>query len=254
MVFMPSALCLLIVQGKRSHTLDHRQALCHHGVVFEDKRPGMPEDSFATLISDSRRFLDRLAQDNTREWFLAHKSAFDCDLKSPALALLDQVGAGLEKLTGRQVNTKLFRPNRDVRFSKDKTPYHLHLHMLWSTPPTGWFFGIGRDYLSVGAGIMGFDKEGLIRWRQAVDGTHGAEILREIDALMVSGARMDDAELKRVPAPYDKDHPRADLLKRKNCTVWFDFDEADFKKNGLVQTLEATFATLLPLNTRLAAI
>lgn len=207
----------------------------------------MSADPFATLISDSRTFLTTLADNNSKDWFAENKATYETNLKSPALALLDTVAATLEKQTGQVPSTKLFRPHRDVRFSKDKTPYHLHLHMLWSTPPTGYFFGIGRDYLSVGAGIMGLDKDKLTRWRAAVDSPEGAKIATALDDLQASDARIDMAELKRVPAPFDKDHPRAELLKRKSCTVWFDYDESDITKGGLVSQIETAFQKLQPL-------
>lgn len=214
----------------------------------------MSPDPFATLISDSRIFLATLADNNTKDWFSENKPTYEAQLKTPALALLDTVAAALERQTGQVPSTKLFRPHRDVRFSKDKTPYHLHLHMLWSTPPTGFFFGIGRDYLSVGGGIMGLDKDKLTRWRAAVDGATGAKIATALDELQASGARMDDAELKRVPAPYDKDHPQAALLKRKSCTVWFDFEESEITKGGLVSHIETAFQKLQPLNELLSAL
>ncbi|MBO6896381.1 MAG: TIGR02453 family protein [Shimia sp.] len=214
----------------------------------------MSADPFAKLISDSRAFLNTLADNNTKDWFNDNKPTYEAQLKAPALALLDTVAASLEKQTGQVTSTKLFRPYRDVRFAKDKTPYHLHLHMLWSTPPVGYFFGIGRDYLSVGGGIMGFDKDHLTQWRAAVVGPKGAKLSDAITDLQSQGARMDDAELKRVPAPYDTDHPRAALLKRKSCTVWFDFEESDIKKGGLVPQLETAFQKLQPLTQLLGAL
>jgi uncharacterized protein (TIGR02453 family) len=209
---------------------------------------------FATLISDSRAFLSALSDNNSKDWFTENRPAYEAQLKAPALALLDTVAASLEKQTGQVPSTKLFRPHRDVRFSKDKTPYHLHLHMLWSTPPVGYFFGIGRDYLSVGGGIMGFDKDQLTRWRAALDGPKGAQLAAVISDLQSQGARMDDPELKRVPAPFDKDHPQAALLKRKSCTVWFDFEESEITKGGLVPQLETAFQNLQPLTQLLATL
>ncbi|WP_299419753.1 TIGR02453 family protein [uncultured Shimia sp.] len=214
----------------------------------------MSADPFATLISDSRAFLNALADNNTKEWFNDNKPTYEAQLKTPALALLDTMAASLEKQTGQVPSTKLFRPHRDVRFSRDKTPYHLHLHMLWSSPPVGYFFGIGRNYLSVGGGIMGFDKNQLTRWRAAVDGPKGVQLAGAIADLQCQGARMDSPELKRVPVPFDKDHPQAALLKRKSCTVWFDFEESDITKGGLTSQLETAFQNLQPLTQMLAAL
>ena len=167
----------------------------------------MSADPFATLISDSRAFLNALADSNTKDWFNENKPTYETQLKAPALALLDTVAASLEKQTGQVPTTKLFRPHRDVRFSKDKTPYHLHLHMLWSTPPVGYFFGIGRDYLSVGGGMMGFDKDQMTHWHAAVDGPKGAQLSDAIADLKAQGARMDDPAPNTVHAPLHPDPP-----------------------------------------------
>ncbi|MEP2534053.1 TIGR02453 family protein [Shimia sp.] len=206
---------------------------------------------FDTLVPDARAFLADLSNNNSRDWFLANKDTYDTALKAPALALLDTVAASLEKQTGQVPGTKLFRPHRDVRFSKDKTPYHTHLHLLWTTPPIGWFFGISGDYVTVGAGAMGFDKNALTAWRASVDGPAGGKITKTLSDLSAKGARISDPELKRVPAPYDKDHPNADLLRRKSLTAWFDLSDADIKKGGLITKIETAFAELLPLGTAL---
>ena len=134
-----------------------------------------------------------------------------------------------------------------MRFSKDKTPYHTHLHMLWTTGRVGWFLGISTGYVTAGAGAMGFDKDGLQRWRAAVDGPEGDRIAACVTALSASGARISDPELKRVPAPFDMDHPHAGLLRRKSLTAWHDLTEADIKKGGLIAGIETAFSELQPL-------
>ncbi|WP_270729456.1 TIGR02453 family protein [Shimia sp. Alg240-R146] len=206
----------------------------------------MPSE-FSRLLPDARAFFNELAQDNTRDFFLAHKPRYEADLRAPALVLLDTISADLQRAYGATPTQKLFRPHRDVRFSKDKTPYHLHLHMLWSTPPVGWFLGIARDYLSVGGGVMGFDKDGLIDWREVVDGPKGDTLAAIISDLQSKGARLDEPDLKRVPAPYDKDHPQGDLLRRKSMTVWFDLSDADVAKHGLHSATLTAFEKLNPL-------
>ncbi|PSL21821.1 TIGR02453 family protein [Shimia abyssi] len=208
---------------------------------------------FDTLIPDARAFLRELSQNNTRDWFLANKNSYDTQLKAPALALLDILAATLETDTGQVPSTKLFRPHRDVRFSKDKTPYHTHLHMLWSTPPTGWFLGISADYVTVGAGVMGFDKSALTSWRAAVDHS-GETISQTLTALTEIGARLSDPELKRVPAPYAKEHPHADLLRRKSMTAWFDLSETDIQKGGLITRIKTAFSELSPLESALRSL
>lgn len=204
----------------------------------------MSQTGFETFITDTQRFLTALAQDNTRDWFTAHKPRYEAELKNPAEHLLAALAPRLEALSGAGVETKLFRPQRDVRFSKDKTPYHTHLHMLWKLlEGPGWFFGIAPDYVTAGAGMMGFDKDALDRYRAAVDGPAGAELAEILAAL---GERMDPPELKRVPAPYARDHPRGALLQRKSLVFWQDGLEPDLR-GDLPGGLMAVFERFQPL-------
>lgn len=209
-------------------------------------------DPFHKLVGDARAFLGELALNNTRDWFTANRARYDRDLKDPAGRLLEQVAESIGPDTG----TKLFRPQRDVRFSRDKTPYTTHLHMLWTLPggasPVGLFFGISPQYVTVGGGVMGFDKTALNAWRTALDGSRGAAIAGEIDALKAAGWRVSEPELKRVPAPHDKDHPWGEHLRRKSITVWSDL-AGDRQLRPLAEIGSAR-ARLTPLLDHLAAL
>lgn len=94
---------------------------------------------------------------------------------------------------------------------------------------------------------MGFDKPTLDNWRKAVDGSAGKALQTEIDALLAREFRIDDPELKRVPAPFDKEHPRGELLRRKGLVLWSDWDGAE-----LQPWLSEVFSALSPLMTQLA--
>lgn len=190
-------------------------------------------DGFAHFIPNSRAYLTQLSKNNTRDWFAEHKAQFDAELKAPAMLLLDQIAHDLGKQTGENIDTKLFRQHRDLRFSKDKTPYNTHLHMLWTQrgdgrQDIGYFFGIAPDYVSAGVGLMGFDKAVLIDWRTAVDGPFGDKVSEAIGAAQSKGATLREPDLKRVPAPYPAEHRHADLLRRKGLPIWRELDTAEF--------------------------
>ena len=188
-------------------------------------------DPFAHLIPDARAFLAQLAANNTRDWFGDHKARYETELKAPALLLLDQVAHDLGRQSGQVLKPKLFRPHRDVRFSKDKTPYHTHLHLLWmieGASGPGLFLGIAPAYVRLGGGYMTFEKDMLTRWRTAVDGKLGDDLQKDMADLAQQGLEPDDPELKRVPAPFGKDHLRAGLLRRKGLTVWRDLPPEQF--------------------------
>ncbi len=181
--------------------------------------------AYSTLITDSRAFLNELSENNNREWFNENKTRYDTALKKPAKALLGDLQAQLATLLEQPVSTKLFRANRDVRFSKDKTPYSTHLHMMWTPQGNGtqpaYFFGIAQEYVKVGAGVMSFDKAQQSAWRAWVSEREGDAFQTRIDA---TGATLGKPELKRVPSPFEKDHPRAELLQRKSLVLWKDIE------------------------------
>jgi uncharacterized protein (TIGR02453 family) len=112
---------------------------------------------------------------------------------------------------------------RDVRFSKDKTPYNTNLSgLFWEKPGKkntrpGFGFRLRPDGLDLIAGMFGFDKDGLEKYRTAVsDETFGAELVAILGDLEKDGRySINGDKYKKVPRGYDTDHPRAELLKYK---------------------------------------
>jgi len=205
-------------------------------------------DPFAQLIPEAKTFLAELTENNSREWFHASKTRYDAQLKTPSKLLQDQISAHLRKDTGLSVTTKLFRPQRDIRFSKDKTPYHTHLHMFWLLQGPldfGLFFGISPIYCKIGGGVMSFGKNQLLSWRESVDSARGADITTTLDILAQNGFANEEPELKRVPSAYGKDHPQADLLRRKSLTLWRNLPSTDWSQPQTA--LNTGFTELLQL-------
>ncbi|MFS4580252.1 DUF2461 domain-containing protein [Phaeobacter sp. C3_T13_0] len=232
------------------------------------------------LIPDAQAFLAELAKNNSRDWFKTQKSRYDLQVRDPAQTLLSEVADYLRP-HHPGIQGKLFRPQRDLRFSKNKTPYHTHVHMLWQLPGlpgAGLFFGIEANRLRVGGGVMTLKGAALTRWRSAVAGqpftrdypTAGLDHVAGHDASPDSGfadelAALTDiltlkrfmanaAELTRVPAPFGKTHPHADLLRRKSLTLWCDLDpKAQIVPMGTICSaalmLEPLFILLRPILT-----
>ena len=204
-------------------------------------------DPFDQLIPEARTFLAELAANNSRDWFTAQKLRYEAELKRPAEMLLDQLAARL----GPGTATKLFRPQRDVRFSKDKTPYHTHLHLLWTTPERAqYFFGVSPDYVTAGGGRMGFDAKTLTRYRERL-ARLGPALLTEIETLVGQGARLSEPELKRPAPPIAPGDPLADLARRKSLTLWFDHDAG---LTDVLAQLSSDFDRLTPFQAALSAL
>ena len=110
----------------------------------------------ADLIARTQEFYRTLAQNNSREGWQDNRATYDTAIKPAAEAMLADITPRLSELTGEQVYPKLFRPYRDTRFSKDKTPYKEHLHIAWmireGRQETGYFFGIEPDRVLWAAG------------------------------------------------------------------------------------------------------
>lgn len=219
----------------------------------------MTDPVFSNFPKESVRFLKDLKTNNNRDWFHANKATYDRAIKFPAKAFGETMAADLESLTGIPHIAKIFRINRDLRFSKDKTPYNTHLHMSFlpamdlPSPPC-WFFALETERIGFGAGTFGFDKPALETFRERVVGKDGIKLGKLIQALEADGLRLGAPHLKRVPAGYPADHPQADLLKHKGLSVWTEIKTPSAAaKPGFVKVCGTTFARLKPLFDWLAA-
>jgi uncharacterized protein (TIGR02453 family) len=186
---------------------------------------------FTGFADADGRFFRKLAKNQRREWFQAHRAEYDDGWVAPMRLLLGEVRERIDPLFVRHAlgDPRIFRINRDVRFSKDKSPYKTHIG--------GWVpVGDGRDphnpvplYIQlgtstfVGAGHYLMDGPQLERYRAAVldDGT-GRELARIVGAIERAKFEIISFDaLKKVPKGMDPAHPRADLLKRKSLAVEF---------------------------------
>ena len=167
---------------------------------------GIPDAAF--------RFYSDLEENNNRDWWLEHKATYDAAVKEPLTQLL----AELEPAFGA---AKLFRPNRDVRFSLDKLPYKTAQGAFASTAEgVGFYVQLGADGLLIGGGCHTHSPAQLARLRGSVDAeSSGPELQGIVEAIASAGFAVEGERLKTVPRGFDKDHPRAELLKHKSLTA-----------------------------------
>lgn len=184
----------------------------------------MATNGFEGLPKNTLKFLRTLEKNNDKAWFDKHRKDYEELYLEPAKGLVMALAPGLKKLSkGVQaepkINGSIFRINRDVRFSKDKTPYNPHLSLwFWEgdrKAGTGFFFRLAPKSLILGAGTHNLDKQRLQLFRDAiVDAKRGKALAAAIDKVKRAGEyEVKGESYKEVPRGYDADHPRADLLR-----------------------------------------
>ncbi len=159
-------------------------------------------------------FYDDLELDNTKSFWAAHREVYESAVKTPMAALV----AALEPEFGR---AKVFRPYRDVRFAKDKTPYKTHQGaFVPAGPSTGWYVELSAPGVRVGVGFYEASPPRLAAIRAAIDDERrGTELVGIVEGLRRQGWELGGETLKTSPRGYDADHPRIDLLRHKSMTL-----------------------------------
>ena len=188
--------------------------------------------TFTGFPKSSVQFLLDLRHNNNREWFKAHKSDFDDYVMAPARAFSEAMSAALRQALAAEgaegdMHNSIFRIYRDIRFSKDKTPYKTHLGMwFWQgersrMENSGFYFHLEPPKLMLAAGLHTFPKDLLKAYRNAVVSERYGPFLPEAIQAVESTGDYDIGQkgYKRVPRGFDKEHPRAGWLLYSGLTV-----------------------------------
>ncbi|MBV9580292.1 MAG: DUF2461 domain-containing protein [Chloroflexi bacterium] len=180
-------------------------------------------------------FFDRLAVDNRREWFHAHRNDYAAYFLEPARQFVLAMGELLPRLgvdihAEPKVHGSILAITRDTRFSSDKTPYKTHLDLwFWqgdapgsNRERPGYFLRLSAGSLILGAGMHAFSADGVLeRYRQAVlDADRGPQL--KVAAQSVGMDRVRGRTYKRVPHGLPADHPRADWLRHSGLYAEID--------------------------------
>ena len=173
--------------------------------------------TFQGFGPDVRRWFEGLEADNSREYFAAHRDVFEAAIRDQMEALLTELS---EKFGGE---VKLFRQNRDIRFSQDKSPYKTNTYgVVYGSDlaPQGLYASISTRGLVAGSGYHMMARDQLDRYRDAVaDGTRGPELGKLVAKAEKAGLEVWGESLVTAPRGYPKDHPRIELLRRKSLAL-----------------------------------
>ncbi len=164
---------------------------------------------FSGFPDEALIFYEGLEADNSRGYWSANKHVYESAVKAPMLALTDE-------LADEFGQPHLFRPNRDVRFAKDKSPYKTHqgAYVPVGVDGVAYYVQIDADGLYIGGGWWSQGDQ-ILRFREALDHDEiGTQLEKIIDSLRpdftIGGDR-----LKTRPRGAPEDHPRLELLKHK---------------------------------------
>jgi uncharacterized protein (TIGR02453 family) len=212
----------------------------------------MPDEGLA--------FLEDLEERNTKAFFDANKAVFVEQVQAPFGALVEAAAARLRRSVPGIGRPKVFRIYRDLRFSKDKTPYKTS--MSASVPSrvrddgdragvdTGYYVNVGPAGLYVASGLYHPSREDLARVRAAIAGQDtGPELEAILRRAAGKGLEPWLDPLQRIPKDWPPDHPRAGLLKARSLVLNRQHERAPWLSTAeLLDHLLADWKAMIPFN------
>jgi uncharacterized protein (TIGR02453 family) len=169
---------------------------------------------FEGFTPEVTRWFRGLEKDNSRTYFHAHREFFEASIRGPLEALLTELSA---KFDGR---VRMFRQNRDIRFSADKSPYKTTTAgLLERDGAAALYVSVSATGMVAGGGYHHLARDQLDRYREAVAGTGGPELARRVAKVSRSGLELWGERLATAPRGYPRDHAHVELLRRKGLSL-----------------------------------
>jgi uncharacterized protein (TIGR02453 family) len=201
--------------------------------------------SFTGWPAEALDFYEGLEADNSKAYWTAHKAIYDEKVLGPMSELL-------EELAPEFGDAKIFRPYRDVRFSKDKSPYKTSISAVIGDG----YLQLSAQGLAAGSGMYMMAPDQLDRYRQAVASDEaGTELERVIAAVEGREVAVHGHDvLKTAPRGYPADHPRIVLLRYKGVVAWKEWPVEPWLGTPAAKQRVAEFLTAsMPLSVWLEA-
>ena len=211
------------------------------------------------LQSSTLKFLKELKKNNNKPWFDAHRKQYDdakTDFASFVQSIIDKHGKKDESIAHLKAKDCMFRINRDVRFSKDKSPYKDNMGAYMSrggkkSPFGGYYFHCEPGRCFAGGGLWMPMPAELNKVRQEIDYNFNEfkKIIGSKKFKSIYGDLSRDKEyvLSRVPKGYEADNPAADYLKLKSFVAMVSLKDAEVTSKDLTKKILNAFETLQPL-------
>lgn len=202
-----------------------------------------------TITKESLYFLKKLKNNNNREWFTEHKEEYkqhEGDIKEFHSLVMHNlmVHDQIEKM-------KTFRIYRDIRFSKDKTPYKSHFAgsftRLGAQNRGGYYIQIKPGESFLATGFWNLEKEDLYRIRKELelDTSELCEIIHKKPFKKIWG-ELQGESLKTAPKGFDRNHENIDLIRYKQFTFKRNFTDEQVLSTTFIDDINISFQTIRP--------
>lgn len=209
------------------------------------------------------RFFRQLAGHNDKQWFEAHRAVYEQEVREPMRELIEELDARFARFApeiGGDPKRSMFRINRDIRFSKDKSPYKTNAGCWFhhraasgrvgseaNEGSAGFYFHFEPGNSFAGGGLWMPPRPQLNRLRDAI-AEKPDEFIRMTRALPKRFGRLDDSDvLRRMPRGYAETHPAAQWLRYQSFTSGRALSDAQVTNAKLPGLLAREFEGLLPL-------
>ena len=209
------------------------------------RTPGPP--TAVAIPADAVAFYAELEDHNDRDWWAANKPRYLTSVREPITALV-------EALAGEFGTPRIFRPQRDTRFSHDKSPYKTRQDALLQTGDVlgggvGYFLRIGADGLVTGGGYHHTAADQVARFRAAVDSElTGPALVELVDALRHKGFEVHGDTVRTRPRGVPANHPRLELMRHQSLIVTEHHGTPDWLSSpAVVDHVRASFERVRPL-------
>lgn len=212
------------------------------------------------ISKESIKFLTDLKKNNNRDWFIENKGRYE-KYKQEYQSVIESMIAEMipydDSLKTLTVKDCSYRINRDIRFSKDKTPYKTHMPVWLSagkknTNLAGYYLHIEKAQSFIAGGVYWPDAADLKKIRKEIAFFYEdlEKIVSNKDFVEVFGDfdRNDSNSLKTSPKNYEKDHPAIEFLKLKCFTATHKIDDKEIFESDFIQSIAKKLALLKPLN------
>ena len=211
------------------------------------------------LQQSSIVFLKNLKKNNSKDWFDANRSKYESakqDVEEFAAAIIKSLSKIDEGIAHLQPKDCMFRINRDVRFSKDKSPYKTNMGVYFSKGgkkgnQAGYYFHVEPGASFVAGGLWMPMPEDLKKVRQEIDYNWDEfkKIVQEKKFRTAFGnlERNPEFELSRPPKGYDDDNPAIEYLKLKSLIASSKISDKELTSRNLIKSAVSRFVTMKPL-------